>query len=78
LGRLHLPDLPKRFVPRQLARNGFRALPVNMAHALAVQELPPLHRDPFDRLLVAQSQLEKLPIVSDDAWIARYDAQTLW
>ena len=78
LGKLKLPDTPKRFVPRQLAANNFLVLPINLDHGLAVQDLPLHHRDPFDRLLVTQSQIEKMPIVTDDGLIKRYGVKVLW
>lgn len=56
---------------------GFRELPVTSLHALGVRRLPHLHRDPFDRLLVAQAQTEPLILMSDDPQVARY-AVTLW
>ena len=53
LGRLSLPEDPRRYVPDRLKAIGGRAIAIEHAHALAVSALPPLHRDPFDRLLVA-------------------------
>jgi PIN domain nuclease of toxin-antitoxin system len=61
----------------QLREKRFTPLPVTVEHGLRVGELPLLHRDPFDRLLVAQAQLEGLTIVTRDPRIARYDVQTL-
>lgn len=61
-----------------MARNGIEALPVALAHALHVQALPSHHRDPFDRLLVAQAQLEGLGIVTVDPQIAEYGVSTVW
>ncbi len=78
LGKLKLPDTPKRFVPRQIAANNFLVLPINLDHGLAVQDLPLHHRDPFDRLLVTQSQIEKMPIITDDELIKRYGVKVLW
>jgi PIN domain nuclease of toxin-antitoxin system len=49
-----------------------------MSHALRVHALPLLHRDPFDRLLVAQALLEKLRILTSDRQVAQYDVETLW
>jgi PIN domain nuclease of toxin-antitoxin system len=57
LGRLPLPEAPERYVPRRLRAIGAEALPIEHVHALAVSALPPLHRDPFDRMLVAQAQV---------------------
>jgi PIN domain nuclease of toxin-antitoxin system len=56
---------------------GFRELPVTYAHAIAAGRLPPHHRDPFDRMLVAQAAIEGLTLVSRDESIARYDVDIL-
>lgn len=73
IGRLDLPDDPRRYVPDRMRAIGVDPLPVEHNHALAVCDLPPLHRDPFDRLLVAQALDMHLRIVTADAQIARYD-----
>jgi PIN domain nuclease of toxin-antitoxin system len=57
---------------------GFSELPVSFAHALEVRHLPLLHRDPFDRLLIAQARHERLTLVTRDADIRRYPVDTLW
>ena len=57
---------------------GFPTLPVTSAHGLEVRNLPPLHRDPFDRLLIAQARVERLTLVTRDAAIRRYPIDTLW
>jgi PIN domain nuclease of toxin-antitoxin system len=73
LGKLRIPpDLRE-----QLLEKRFTALPVNVEHGLRVGDLPLHHRDPFDRLLVAQAQLEGLTIVTRDPRIAAYDVETL-
>jgi len=77
LGRLTLPDEPARYVPDRMRRSAVDGLAVAHAHALAVATLPPLHRDPFDRLLVAQAQLEGLPIITADPAIRRYEVETI-
>jgi len=53
-------------------------LPVTLRHAEAAARLPPLHRDPFDRMLVAQAQTEGLSLVSRDPWVRRYPVTVLW
>jgi PIN domain nuclease of toxin-antitoxin system len=78
LGRVRLPDDAWAFTPDQLERNAFQALPVHVAHAVAVIALPDLHRDPFDRMLVAQAISEDLTIVTGDQEIARYPAPVIW
>jgi len=78
LGRLPLPDLPRRYIPRQLHRNNIASLPITDAHALAVADLPSHHKDPFDRLLIAQAQHESLVLVTRDTVVAQYDVNILW
>ena len=78
LGRLTLPDPPRVFIPAVLREQSIRPLGITHSHALAVAELPPHHRDPFDRMLVAQAQLEKLAIVSGDPLLRRYKVKVAW
>lgn len=73
LGRLPLPAPPERFLPAELKKNRILSLPVLDAHGFRAGALPLLHRDPFDRLLVAQAQLESLILLSDDASVRLYD-----
>ncbi len=77
LGRLELPEPPADYVPARLRAIGAEALPIEHGHALAVAELPPLHRDPFDRLLVAQAKLMDVPIMTADPQIAAYPVRAL-
>lgn len=77
-GRLPLPDVPARLVPQEMAANAIEGLPVSVEHALLVHDLPLLHRDPFDRLLVAQSRSEKIPILTVDPMISQYGVETIW
>ena len=73
LGRLHSPaDLVERIADAQL-----RPLPITFAHASHAGRLPRLHDDPFDRMLIAQGQLEGLTIATADPAIARYDVSVL-
>ncbi len=78
LGRLEISGAPAKIIPVQLSANAIESLPIQMSHALHFYTLPPLHRDPFDRMLVAQSQLEALPILTADALISQYDVETIW
>jgi len=77
LGRLTLPEPPERYVPSRMRAIGATGLAVEHSHALAVASLPSLHRDPFDRLLVAQSRLLDVPILTADPIVAEYPVQTL-
>ena len=78
LGRLELPAPPAKFIPQQMRQNSFEALPVSMYHALEVHALPAHHRDPFDRLLIAQSRSEAAPLISGDRALAAYDVEIVW
>jgi PIN domain nuclease of toxin-antitoxin system len=77
LGKLPLPEAPEHYVPSRMRAIGAQALPVEHPHALAVAGLPPLHRDPFDRLLVAQAGLLDLTILTADPLVAQYEVATL-
>ncbi len=77
-GRLTLPLPPDRYVPERMAAHRMRPLPVLVSHALRVFDLPEIHQDPFDRLLVAQSQVEDLPILTANGQIAAYDVEVIW
>lgn len=77
LGKLRLPVAPGEFIPPLMNRTGVTPLAVHHRHALHVATLPPRHRDPFDRLLIAQAQLEQLPILTADRSFTLYDVETL-
>lgn len=76
--KLTLPEPPSVYVPTRTAHYGIEILPVTLAHVLAVSALPLLHRDPFDRLLIAQALVEQVPILTMDAEIRRYAVKTIW
>lgn len=73
LGKLEAPD----DLENQIRDNNFSPLPISVRHGLAVERLPPIHRDPFDRMLVVQTQLEGLTIISRDDMIPRYEVSVL-
>ena len=74
LGKLEAPeDLPERIEPM-----GFELLQVTAEHAWRVRSLPRLDGDPFDRLLIAQAQIERMPIVSVDSVFDSYDVAVVW
>lgn len=75
--RLTLPEPPERYVPHLLRELGAIPLVIEHSHALAVATLPQHHRDPFDRMLIAQAQLLGVPIVTADHVMARYDVEIL-
>jgi PIN domain nuclease of toxin-antitoxin system len=78
IGKLSLPDLPASYVTSRVALNSFQILPIALSHALHIHGLPMLHRDPFDRILIAQCQTENMPLLTADPLIAQYNIQTLW
>ncbi|HEX4783433.1 MAG TPA: type II toxin-antitoxin system VapC family toxin [Candidatus Sulfotelmatobacter sp.] len=78
LQKLRLPGPPADCVPAFLAKQGLRALPVNHIHALKVYDLPFHHRDPFDRLLIAQAVVEELTILTADRAFAKYPVDVVW
>lgn len=77
LGKLPLPEPPTSYVPDRMRRSGTAALPVEHAHTLRTAELPDHHRDPFDRVLVAQAQLLGLTIITADPQLSAYDVALL-
>jgi PIN domain nuclease of toxin-antitoxin system len=78
LGKLSLPEPPEGFVPKRLLRDGVSSLPIEHIHALRVGELPYHHRDPFDRLIIAQAMIEQLPVMTVDIQFKPYDVKIVW
>ena len=77
LGKLHLPEPPPKYIPSRMEALDILGLPVEHAHALRVFDLPPHHRDPFDRILVAQAQCESLIILTADRSFVPYNVRIL-
>lgn len=73
LGKLNAPDN----LLELCASDGFHLLPIELPHIAALQTLPPIHRDPFDRMLVAQARVEALILVTNDANMMRYDVKVM-
>ena len=78
LGKLDLPAPPSEFVPTRMQVTGVLPLIVTHSHALRVATLPEHHRDPFDRLLIAQALEESLSILTADRQFRRYDVPIVW
>ena len=72
LGRLKLPEPPAVYVPDRIRAIGARSVTIEHGHALDVAELPPIHRDPFDRMLVAQAAALGIPLMTADPVVASY------
>ena len=77
LRKISLPSEPAKLIPQVLNDFGYLSLEIRHVHATAVSELPFHHRDPFDRLLVAQAHIENLTLMTTDRALARYDIQVL-
>lgn len=77
IGRLPLPEAPDTYVPSRIRASGVESLQISHTHALRVAALPRYHDDPFDRLLVAQAQLEGLTVITADSAFDRYDVPVL-
>ena len=78
LGKLKVSDNLEHFIPEQVALNAIENLPIVLSHVLHVYTLPDYHRDPFDRLLISQAQLEELPILTVDSQISQYPVEVVW
>ena len=78
LGKLTLAQPFDQFIPRQLQLNQIEVLSIELSHVAAVVAMPFHHRDPFDRLMAAQCQIEGLPIVSADLVFDAYSIRRVW
>lgn len=78
LGKLPLPEPSNEFIPHWLKVLNITTLNIRAEHALVVANMPFHHNDPFDRMLIAQSSIEKLPIVSIDAAFKNYNVEVIW
>jgi PIN domain nuclease of toxin-antitoxin system len=78
IGKIRLTKPVERFIPEELAANDFQLLSIDFRHVAKVETLPFHHRDPFDRLLVAQVLTEKITIISADAMLSEYGVKRLW
>lgn len=78
LGKLSLPRPVVEFLVQQARRNRVELLPIALAHLRQLEALPPHHRDPFGRIIVAQALAEHLPLVSADRSLAGYGVEVIW
>lgn len=78
LGTLALPKPPSQFVPNALGALAIRSLEITHFHSLSAGELPPHHRDPFDRMLIAQARLENMTLLTADRTLFKYEVETMF
>jgi PIN domain nuclease of toxin-antitoxin system len=78
IGKLPLPEKIDDYISTRMIQLGARSLEITASHALQASALPLFHRDPFDRMLIAQSQIEGMTLVSADSMFDRYDVSVIW
>ncbi len=78
LGKYELPEPYEMFIEREIVTNDFHILPIKPKHTAVLTTLPFHHRDPFDRLLIAQAMVEQIPILSVDTALDAYLVTRLW
>lgn len=78
LGRLEFDEPIEEFIPSELAKNNIESLTIQNSHAFLAGRLPIHHKDPFDRMLIAQARIESLGMISDDSKFKLYDVDVLW
>jgi PIN domain nuclease of toxin-antitoxin system len=78
LGKLKLSLPLAEMVETQKQTNNIQVLPITLAHVLALETLPTPHKDPFDRLLIAQANAEDAALVSDDSIFKKYPVKIIW
>jgi PIN domain nuclease of toxin-antitoxin system len=78
LGKLPLPESPLTYIPSRVSYYRFQTLSIEMRHVLHIWQLENHHNDPFDRLLIAQSVVENLPIITVDRKISLYPVDIIW
>ena len=78
LGKYALPEPYQSFIERHLALNDFQILPITPKHTALLTTLPLHHKDPFDRLLVAQAIQEGVPLISIDSQLDAYGVERVW
>lgn len=78
LGRLTIEEELEPFIVKQLAENNFSMLSITVLHSLYTSKLPEIHKDPFDRMIIAQSKLENMSLISKDKNIKKYKVPMVW
>lgn len=78
LNRVELPDEPQRFIPEAMQRLSVSPIFISFHTAISAAMLPLIHRDPFDRIIIAEAIKEKMTILTKDSKFAKYDVQSLW
>lgn len=77
-GKLTIPEEPDSYINSRIMDNRFEVLQIELPHVLQVAKLPDLHLDPFDRIIIAQSQVTGLPILTIDRLVVQYHVEVIW
>ena len=77
-GKLPLPEPSGPYLVKKLSENRIDVLPIKLDHVLRIETLAVHHRDPFDRILIAQSMVEKLPLITSDPIFEHYPVELIW
>ena len=78
LKRVELPDVPQRFIPEALQQLNILPIPIGFTTAISAATLPFIHRDPFDRLIIAEALKEKMTVLTKDNLFESYGVKTVW
>ncbi len=78
LKRIDLPDEPQRFIPEAMQKLSVLPLPIGFQTAISAAMLPLIHRDPFDRILIAEAMKEKMIVLTKDKTFGEYGIQAIW
>lgn len=78
LGRIELPDHPQRFIPEAMLKFRIDPVSIGFASAIAAACLPVIHKDPFDRIIIAEAKKENMIVLTKDSKFAEYGIQVLW
>ena len=78
LNRIKLPDEPQRFIPEAIQRLSVLPIPISFSTAITAAMLPLIHRDPFDRIIIAEAEKGKLIVITKDKKFVEYGIQSLW
>ena len=78
LNRIKLPDQSRRFIPEAMQRLSVWPIPIGFSTAISAAILPMIHRDPFDRIIIAEAEKEKMAVITKDKKFAEYGIQSLW
>ncbi len=79
IGKISFDETWESIVRKEIEQNALQILQISLDHTYRLEQLPPVHKDPFDRMLIAQAICEKMPILTDDGFIRSYaEVETVW